>query len=398
MGRRSRQAKRKAADSAFRMVVAAQPPAQVSIEPELDLIKAGLLYGDEVTLISPVTTMFLGIEQWGEFSMVEQLRLLRKVAPYLQDENASIVSEHGDKLEAILSGGGLRNRVLSARLGAMFKPTQESTAQYLEGLSVSAGVAQLADARTKGLLKIESVDPGTAADLIASCVIMALCAQEGKPKQSAHFDQILATFIGKLSDRLSSGREYLIFDEKVANLTRAGIREGLFRPAKGPTGRSVQAMVASGLMARLPTFPDATLDEVLDIRSELSPALSPFRAAMVTLSKEFEEPAWGDGFDDELHDAWVESVHPAIQAIDESVRSNKSLLTAASNVMAGALLPGLTILGAGIAAHASGAIDVGAAATATIPLLQALRARRDAVSEIRMQPFYFLYAMNDALS
>ena len=48
------------------------------------------------------------------------------------------------------------------------------------------------------------------------------------------------TFVQKLSKHLSSGREYLIFDEPIANLTEAAIREGLFSPAKGPAGPALR--------------------------------------------------------------------------------------------------------------------------------------------------------------
>jgi hypothetical protein len=166
MGRRHRHAKKKADGSdAFRMVVASSPPSEVSIEPELGLIKAALLYGDEVTLLSPVTTMFLGVEEWGRFSMLEQLRLVRKVAPYMADHDFDAVVNGADMIESILAGGGRNNRLLRAQLAAKFKPTQESTARSLEDIADKAGVTQLADARARGLLKIENVDPGTAADL-----------------------------------------------------------------------------------------------------------------------------------------------------------------------------------------------------------------------------------------
>lgn len=399
VGKRHRQKTKKAGSDAFRMVIASSPPDEVSIGPELDLIKAALLYGDEVTLLSPVTTMFLGVEQWGRFSMVEQLGLIRKVAPYMKEHNFAVVDEGADKIEAILREGGRHNRLLRAQLMTKFKPTQESTARELEALSQRAGLNQLAGARAKGLLKIESVDPGTTVDLIASCVISAQLTQEGKPNDQVHADQMVNSFIGKLSEHLSSGREYLIFDEKIASLTRAAIGVGLFKPAKGPAGRCAQAMTASGLMARLPTFPDATVDEILDIRSELSPALTQFRGAMVTLSKEFEQPAWDKGFEDEVQDAWVESVHPAVEAIDESVRSNKSLLTVASDAT-GAMkgsAPGLAILGAGMMGHDSLAAAAGGAVSATGALLQAMRARTNTARQIRMQPFYFVYALNQAL-
>jgi hypothetical protein len=156
--------------ASLRIVVAASPGTEVTIEPELDLIKAALLYGGEVTLLSATTTMFLGVEGFSQFSMTEQIKLIRKVAPYLleEKERADLV-EGIDQLEAVLSArskGSRGGRLLQAQLKQMFKPMQESLANEMATLFRDGKVDQLADARAKGLLKIESADPGTAADLV----------------------------------------------------------------------------------------------------------------------------------------------------------------------------------------------------------------------------------------
>jgi hypothetical protein len=159
-------------------------------------------------------------------------------------------------------------------------------------------------------------------------------------------------------------------------------------------------MTASELMARLPTFPEASVDEVLDIRSDLSPALTRFRSAMVTLSKDFTSPAWETGFADEVHDAWVESVQPAVDEIDSAVRENKSLLTLASDftgTVKGASA-GLAIVGAGTVSHDNPVALAGGVVSATGALLETLRRHTTGAREIRMQPFYFLYALNRKLS
>ena len=67
----------------FRMVVAANPGSSVTVVPELHLLKAALLYGDKVTVLSPVTTMFLRVEGLQKFSPREQIELMRRVSPIL---------------------------------------------------------------------------------------------------------------------------------------------------------------------------------------------------------------------------------------------------------------------------------------------------------------------------
>lgn len=91
-------------------------------------------------------------------------------------------------------------------------------------------------------------------------------------------------------------------------------------------------MTAAALMAQLPTFPQATVDEVLDIRAELAAPLRQFRSAMVEVSKDFTSEAWEADFDDEVQNARVESVAPAISEIEASVHDNRSLLTKAAGV------------------------------------------------------------------
>lgn len=270
----------------------------------------------------------------------------------------------------------------------------------MEEIRQKAHIDELAKARAKGIVEIENADPGDAMDMLVACIVSAKLAETGEQHDDAHFAEIVVTFVQKLSEHLSSGREYLIFDERIANLTQIAIREGIFSPAKGPAGRSAQAMTASALMGRLPTFPTATVDEVLDIRKELAPSLTQFRGAMVTISKTFTSAAWEDDFEDEVHDAWVESVLPAVEAIEASVHDNRSLLALANGVAGAAntCYPGLVIGAAGLLGHVAAVPEIGAVLSGTAPLLQALRDRRSADNDIRMQPFYFLYAVEQSLA
>jgi len=387
------------------MVVAANPGSTITIAPELDLVKAALLYGDRVTLISPVTTMFLRVEGLEHFSPRQQIELVRRVAPILMPPDEVPEFERGieqvdDFLRTTDRGGSAGERILRAGLLQQFAPIQHKLSEVVRELADDAGIDQLARARAKGLVQIENADPGDAMDLLVSSILSAKLAQTGERQDDPHTDRIVETFVEKLSRYLSSGREYLIFDQPIANLTEAAIREGLFSPARGPAGRSAQAMTASALMGRLPTFPNATVDEVLDIRTELAKSLIQFRAAMVTISKSFTSAAWESDFEDEVQDAWVESVLPAVEAIDNSVRENRSLLALASGIAGAAntSYPGLAIVAAGLLGHVGAVAALGGGLSGAAPMLQVLRDRRTAAKEIRMQPFYFLYAVEQSLN
>ncbi len=264
------------------MVVAANPGTDVTVAPELDLVKAALLYGDTVTLISPVTTMLLGVEALQRFSTHQQIELMRRVAPVLLPADEVSRFEQGveqiDQFLRTSAKGTGAARILRAGLLQQLQPIQQQLSDAVKGIGHEAGIDELAKARTKGIVQIEDADPGNAMDLLVACIFSAKLAEIGQHHDDSHSERIVTTFVQKLSQYLSTGREYLIFDERVASLTQAAIREGIFTPAKGPAGHSAQAMTASAFMGRLPTFPNATVDEVLDIRTELAPSLTQLRA------------------------------------------------------------------------------------------------------------------------
>jgi len=105
-------------------------------------------------------------------------------------------------------------------------------------------------------------------------------------------------------------------------------------------------------------------------------------------------------FENEVHDAWVESVLPAVEAIDASVRDSRSLSTLANSITGAAntSYPGLAIVATGLFGHVDAVAAAGGGLSAAGPLLQAFRDRKTADHDIRMQPFYFLYAVEQSLS
>jgi hypothetical protein len=134
-----------------------------------------------------------------------------------------------------------------------------------------------------------------------------------------------------------------------------------------------------------------------EICAEMAGPLTQFRSAMVTVSRSFTSAPWESAFHDELHDAWTETVSPALEAIEASVRDNRSLLTLAAGAAgeAKATLPGLLLMAAGLHSHTDAATAAGGALSASLPLL---RDRRTEARNIRMKPFYFLYTVNHSLS
>lgn len=226
------------ADS-FRIVVAANSGSELDLTGELELVKAALLYGDSVVLLSPVTTMLLHTEVLKTLSATQQITLVRKVAPYLTSAEEAARLESGlEEVDQFLrrtsAGGSPQSRLLRAQLMQRLAPTQAMLADAVQELSQKSGAHELTRARSEGLVQIDSAHRGNAVDLVAACVIAAKLAESGRKPTESFAGELVDAFVTKLSRHLSAGQGYLIFDERIAALTDAAIREGLFRPSKGP--------------------------------------------------------------------------------------------------------------------------------------------------------------------
>ena len=111
--RRPGQPKNTAVTAELRMVVAAHPTADVTFVPELDVVKAALLYGDRVTLFSPLLTTFMRLEGVERLTIQQQVDLARRVTPFIFD----------DPDEAVAYEQGLR------QMNEFLRRTQHSSSQ-----------------------------------------------------------------------------------------------------------------------------------------------------------------------------------------------------------------------------------------------------------------------------
>lgn len=386
----------------LRIVVAASPGGEISVRREVELAKSALLYGDKVVLLSPATTMVATVEATADLSLDEQLRLIRLVAPYLMDgpdltRLESTLSQVEQSLDRNRRSPGFN--VVRSQLAASLKPHFAPITETINGVLMEAGVGELALARQRKLIEIDRTDPRDTVQFLASSVISAKLAESGNKRKNPQTNQIISSFVEKLYRHLESGTDYLVFDEAIASLVEAAVREGAFQPAAGPRRRSAQAMSAATFMARLPTFPDAKVDELLDIRDELEAPVTRFRSAMVTIARSLTFESWESDFGDQLHDAWIETVQPAILDIEQAVQQNRSLLTRAAGVTGGlnTSYPGLSIVAAGVLGHVSEAAIAGGVVSVAAPILKALSSQRASNEEIRNRPFYFLYGLKHSL-
>lgn len=396
MGKRQRQRERNQTVKELRMTVATSPRSALDVRPDIEMVKSALAYADTVTLLSPTAAMLHSARALQLTSGADVFRLMSKVGPVMgvgTDQQHEI-----DELARRLRRPGViasQASLVSAELECVIEEIRST----LDEQASASGLDQLDPLIKGGLLRIAPIAGTDPALIIRDCLASARAASDlGSVSEGDRID-VVSMFCDQLEKSLTVDREYLAFDSGTAELTQAAISEGLFKPTDGGLSRNAQAMLGTELVAELPSFPHATLDEVVDVRSRLGVPLVRFRGEVVDMSRQLESRAYEPGFRDEFIDLWRWKVEPALLEITESVREDHSILELSNLAVSSAnkSYPGFVILGAGLASQAGPISLTGAALSAGAPLLGAWRDLRRRQKELSTKPMYFLYKLNDQI-
>lgn len=385
--KRERQKRNKLLGQPFRIVVCASPAP--TIEPILPLVKAALLYGDEVVLHSPLAATLAGIGAAVNGDQMGLLRFVFDVGPALHPQIAEQVASLDRD-----NGPGSGRQIIEIMANPL-------TQHLLKRMNVPAEqLAVLTEFREQQMPRIQQQlievadkqlsDAGF--DQLSSAFRADLLRVDG-------FDVTVTDFEGAYMDELqrllTDKSIYPVFDESMGSLVRSAIAEGRIDPGRfGPT-RSANASLSERFLAQLPTFPAASVDEVVGIRDDLRGPLARFRSELTTIVTDLSTNAWDEDFGDFAQQAWVQRAAPAIREIEELAQERKLLVTYGPEAI------GATGAIAGLYAGVStGSLTagIGMAATGGVAALAGQRKRQSVNKVIRANPYFFLYDTNDRLS
>src|SRR3954447_4565975 len=130
---------------------------------------------------------------------------------------------------------------------------------------------------------------------------------------------MLGSFLDIVKAHLANPRSRLMFDDDLAGLVRALIREGIVEPHHLAIAHAGQAAVGSGLVTRLPAFIEPPMAELLDLRRDLQAPLSNYRAAVVKMAERLTAKAYEPESAAELDDLWISDVEPALVRMREEL-------------------------------------------------------------------------------
>ncbi|WAJ42866.1 hypothetical protein OK015_16525 [Mycobacterium sp. Aquia_216] len=350
---------------------------------EVRMCRSGLLYADHVRLISPFASIVFGADRDADSSAETIIESL------IDSIEKSTADEPGiqEVLELFRAQLGIAEAEIDQRVKAAVAQFRRLHREKTERM----GFGELKCAVDRGLL---TIDPTAGfARLI------------DQPPDEIVTEGEIVSVVSEIHDLLHSGRIYPLFDARVNRMVRDGVKEGYLKPV--PTARRLgaDAAMADGLFDRLPNFPLATMAEILDIRDALTIPLNNFRAGVRELTEEIDLAPEDLHFGAEIEDAWHVRVAPALDEIEDEIRTNTSIRDllkrglrdpAGLGALASAsALPASLAIAAGplVSASAIAGFAVGLSVAAARSFLT----QSDDLHDATKAQFYFLYGANERM-
>lgn len=299
---------------------------QLSLENDLLLVKAGLLYADRVRLCSIGSALALDFVKLMGASSAQQLDFLEKYFAELAPTNpeaAAIMREFiplyrdlRQRRKGTLTKPQIQTRFeINAHLKKAWAKFEDGIGEFLQ----VAGADGIVEAVDTGLLDVHRFEAGGAER-------MGGLESEDQDRRSEEFIMDLFwEFLDLIGEAVADGATNPLFDQMSGDLLRTGVEAGVVSPSESGIARGRHSGLASDLLRRLPLFEKATVQDILDIRRELEKPLIRFRGAVVEMSENIRSAAWDGDFPSDADMAFRKVVEPAILEIEEAVQDNGSL-------------------------------------------------------------------------
>jgi hypothetical protein len=361
-----------------------------SLQGDVRLVKAALLYADEVELLGLSANMVHAIGLAPGSRSLSLSGLIDLVdatgSPAITPEIRSLlpvfeaVDRGGLVLPAELQEGADQVAEFVAHANELLGPAQTDILN-------STGAEELRPALASGLLSVADLGVG---------MKDAVAAAAGTGTSS---DRAVQQWIDEISVRLRDGRTRLLFDEGSGDLVQSMFEEGVIAPNEIGLRLAGSAALGAGFVARLPAFTEAPMDELLDLRGELDAPLTRYRGAVAKFSATIPRMV-GRHLDYEVGHLWEQEVAPALEEIDALLHEHTYVRELARHALQDVgkyLIEGATVFVGLGAASDVGAVAAGLAGT--VPGVaevsaRALLGQRAGTASARRHDMFYLYKVN----
>lgn len=208
-------------------------------------------------------------------------------------------------------------------------------------------------------------------------------------------DKNVERFFSAIFDIFNKGSiTYPLFDDATTDIVRLGIEAGKINPTAAEIQRTRQIYLPADFLSRLPNFPNASIDQIIQIRKLLRKHLVKFRAAMIAFSDEIDSAPWDKDFRHDVENLYNAKVAPAIAEIEEAIEDNSLAKHISKKVVTGATITGAVSVVVSRFDSLSSAIMDNKASLAGAGLAGAFSIYNDYQKEankIKRNGLYFLY-------
>lgn len=135
-------------------------------------------------------------------------------------------------------------------------------------------------------------------------------------------EQQIDWFRDRLIESLNAPGSSVLLDEVSTGFIRGSKAFSAGLPAMAEN-RTKRSSVGTGLVERLPTFPDAPMSLVLEAREELSEGRSMYRKSVKEMTNELKSSALDETLPSEIEELWYDEVRPKLDDMRESVSATR---------------------------------------------------------------------------
>lgn len=302
--------------SPLHMVLATLPVSNsegLDLSREVALVRSAVLYADTIDLISPAGSILStvgGLQSADAGLMSEYINSLTDEDLHAAAERRlppdELTGFRSLMLTSLLSDDEIRDRY-GDQAEAMFalltqlRPTlDEGARQMREGMGPlisSSGLDELRHAYKAGVVALTPL------------------AEVKNPDP----EQMMLAFVEALGHAAKSSSTRLLLDGSVTVLMEELVASGQLEPSALMRQHSKEAVVGTGLITKLPAFPQVPLSELLDLRGDLDEPLARYRRAASILGQGLSLDAFDPESAAEVDDLWRFSVLPTLEDLREEL-------------------------------------------------------------------------------
>lgn len=273
-----------------------RPSGQPSLVNELRLLRSSLLYADHVNLIAPSAA-------W-----MRDFTPFKTVHP--EDPWQSVAAMPPETLLRLgVTDVGFREfRRQMRRIGR--KPADDP--QRLEGEQLwKPSIVKLKQQAAEVFDTKESDE----LDMVLEAGSVTLISDGTRFEEA--LDQQVDWFRERLMEALADPSSTVLLDEITSDFLNTSGRHSVGLPTVA-NDRSRRAAVGTGLVERLPVFPDAPMSHILEAREELAEGRSEYRESVRELSGKLQSSAMDATLTSEIDELWYDSVRPKLRKLQKS--------------------------------------------------------------------------------